>query len=148
MNATMLFTAFALAAPGLKDKPASAADLIGLWEHEQSFSNGRDQTQKRDAPLRYEFRKDGTYVIYQGDKELVRPRGFTFDPKAEPAKLDTQTSAGKSTGPSTTFAIYKIEGDRLTICKVHPGKARPTGFDAPDGSPNYIMTFRRVKAMD
>jgi uncharacterized protein (TIGR03067 family) len=144
MNAALFFTAIAIGAPALKDaKPA--ADIIGLWEHEQSISNGQDTAKKRDAPLRYEFRRDGTYVIYEGDKEMVGPREFRFDTKASPATLDTKTTKPKDGEATYSLAIYKVEGDRLTICKVMPGKPRPTEFETPSGSPNFIMIFRRVK---
>src|SRR5262249_37279253 len=128
----------------LKDAKPST-DLIGLWEHETSSSNGKDATQKRDAPLRYEFRKDGTYVILEGEKEMVAAREYRFDPKAKPATLDTKTTKAPDGEADYSLAIYKIEGDRLTICKVAPGKPRPTAFDASPASPNYIMIFRRVK---
>ena len=143
MGPTLLL-AISLAAPALKDvKPAT--DLIGLWEHEQSFSNGKDATSKRDDPLRYEFRKDGTYVVYEGDRELCGPREFRFDSSAKPATLDTKTTRSPEGPPTFSLAIYKIEGDHLTICKAAPGKARPTTFDTSPGSPNYMMIFRRVK---
>jgi len=139
-----LILALTLGAPALKDaKPAP--DLIGLWELEQSFSNGKDATKRRDAPLRYEFRKDGTYVIYEGDKEIVGPRDFQIDPKGNPATLDSNTTKSLGGEPAFSLAIYKIEGDQLTICKVMPGKARPTVFQTSPESPNYMMIFRRVK---
>src|SRR5262245_24709831 len=134
----MLILALTLGAPALKD-PKPATDLIGLWEHEQSFSNGKDATQKRGAPLLYEFRKDGTYVIYEGDKVMVGPREFRFDPKVKPATLDTKVTKSKDGEKTFSFAIYKIEDDQLTICKTMPGKNRPTEFDTAPGSPNYIM---------
>jgi uncharacterized protein (TIGR03067 family) len=139
-----LILAISLGAPALKD-PKPATDLFGLWEHEQSFSNGKDATQKRDAPLRYEFRKDGTYVIYEGEREIVGPRGFKFDAKVSPATLDTMSTKAPDGEPMSSLAIYKIESDQLTICKSRPGKARPTEFDTSPGSPNYMMIFRRVK---
>jgi len=141
---SMLILAMFLGAPALKDaKPAT--ELYGLWEHEQSQSGGKDATQKRSAPLRYEFRKDGTYVIYEGDKEIVGPRDFKFDPHARPATLDTKTSKSPDGEPVFSQAIYKIDSDRLTICKVTPGKPRPTEFVTSTGSANYMMTFRRLK---
>jgi uncharacterized protein (TIGR03067 family) len=140
----MIVLALTLGAPALKDaKPA--ADLIGLWEHEQSLSGGKDVAQKRSAPLRYEFRKDGTYVIYEGDKEIVGPRDFKFDPHATPATLDTRINKPSDGEPAFSLAIYKIEADRLTICKIMPGKPRPTEFETRSGSANYIMIFRRLK---
>jgi len=144
VNATILFTAVVLGAPALKD-PKPATDLIGFWEHEQSFSNGKDATQKRDPPLVYEFRKDGTFVIYEGDRVMVRPREFRFDPTVKPATLDTKVTISKDGEKTFSFAIYKIDGDQLTICKTMPGKDRPTEFETAPGSPNYIMIFRRVK---
>ena len=144
MTCGPLVIAFGLGAPALKDaKPAT--DLIGLWEHEQSLSGGKEATKKRDAPLRYEFRKDGTYVIYEGNREMVGPREFRVDSNAKPATLDTKTNKSKDGEAAFSFAIYKIEDDRLTICKTMPGKARPTEFDTSTGSPNYMMIFRRVK---
>jgi uncharacterized protein (TIGR03067 family) len=141
---SILVLALTIGAPALKDaKPA--ADLIGLWEHEQSLSGGKDAAQKRSSPLRYEFRKDGTYVIYEGDKEIVGPRDFKFDPHARPATLDTKISKSSDGEPAFSMAIYKIEDDRLTICKVMPGKPRPTEFATSTGSSNYMMIFRRLK---
>src|SRR5262245_15355975 len=139
-----LLLAISLAAPALKD-PKPATDLLGLWEYQQSFSNGKDAPSNRDAPLRYEFRKDGTYVISEGDKEIVGPREFHFDSKVSPATLDTQATKSPRGDWAYALAIYKIEGDQLTICKVMPGKPRPTAFETEPGSPNYMMIFRRVK---
>jgi uncharacterized protein (TIGR03067 family) len=143
MNPTLIL-ALTLGAPALKD-PKLAPDLIGLWELEQSISGGKEATKKRDAPLRYEFRKDGTYVIHEGNMEIVGPREFRFDPKVQPATLDTKTTKSPDGEAMFSLAIYKIVGDRLTICKTMPGKPRPTEFDTSPGSPNYMMIFRRVK---
>jgi uncharacterized protein (TIGR03067 family) len=146
MNAVLLGTAMVFGAPALKDKPKPDEGLIGLWELERTESGAAQPARKREGPLRYQFNKDGTYVIFEADKEIVGPRGFTFDTTAKPATLDTRVNQ-KDNG-QTVYAIYKIEGDLLTICKTPPGNGRPTDFATAAGSPNYIMHFRRVKAKD
>ncbi|HJZ93160.1 MAG TPA: TIGR03067 domain-containing protein [Gemmataceae bacterium] len=146
MHASVLVVALAFGAPALKDKPKPDEGLIGLWELERTESGAAQPDRKRDAPLRYQFNKDGTYVIFEGEKEIVGPRKFAFDANAKPATLDTRVNQ-KDNG-QTVYGIYKVEGDLLTICKTPPGKGRPTEFTTAPGSPNYIMYFRRVKTKD
>ena len=142
MNSTLLATVLTLAAPGPKEKPNPAEGLLGLWELERTESAKKEQPRQRDGPLRYRFNKDGTWDVLEGDKSVIGARPFKFDPKASPATVDL--GAGND-GREMAQGIYKIEGDKLTICKTPPRQGRPTEFTTPDGSPNYLMIFRRVK---
>lgn len=141
MYATLLIVAALVpAAPGIKGKPNPAEQLVGLWELERSEGAGNQK--KRDGKLYYRFNKDGTWDVLEGDKPVVGARPFKFDPKAGTATVDL--GAGND-GREMAQGIYKIEGDKLTICKRPPTKGRPTEFATPEGSPNYLMIFRRVK---
>jgi uncharacterized protein (TIGR03067 family) len=143
MYSTLLVTAFAVGAPTLKEKPNPAENLVGLWELESAEGGKQQQAKKREGPLRYRFDKD-TWVVLEGDKEVVGARQFTFDPKAKPATLDFKIEQG----PAEVLGIYKIEGDKLTICKSFPGETRPTTFGVQPGSRDYLMVFRRVKTKE
>ena len=145
MQTTLLFAALVVGAPAPKDKPNTAEELYGLWELERSESGVEVKARQREGPLRYKYNKDGTWVVLEGDKEVVGPRQFKMDTKASPATIDSNVSAP---GGEVVFGIYKIEGDKLTICKARPNQERPTEFAAPTGSTNYLMIFRRVKGKE
>jgi uncharacterized protein (TIGR03067 family) len=94
----------------------------------------------------------------QRDQKDGRSMSFTLDTGATPKGLDfTETVQGITVGKEmkrnqeTWFhpGIYKLEGDRLTVCYKH-GKhdrnaPRPTDFDAKEGSACLLMVLERVQ---
>jgi uncharacterized protein (TIGR03067 family) len=74
---------------------------------------------------------------------VAKPRGFQFDPTADPPALDYNAPPGPA-GP-TLLAVYKLDGDELTVCRAGTDQPRPTGFQAPAGSGLLVIKFRRVK---
>jgi uncharacterized protein (TIGR03067 family) len=146
MFSTLL--ALSVAAPAVKDKaPDPAAEIIGLWELERTDGGSGNAPKNRAAPLRYRFDKGGTYTVLEGDQELGPARAVKIDGAARLAALDFSVS--KDSSP-LVLGIFKIEGDKLTICKAYPGKERPTKFEGTTGTEDYhyLMVFRRVKAKD
>jgi uncharacterized protein (TIGR03067 family) len=134
----------AVGAPALKDKPA-APDLYGEWEFEAAEHNGKADRGAADGPYRYRFNRDGTWQVFQGGNEAADRRGFKIDPTVDPPALDFNTPPNPRDSPLVP-AIYRIEGDRLTICSAFPGKPRPTAFASPPGSEAYLKILRRVKS--
>jgi uncharacterized protein (TIGR03067 family) len=57
-----------------------------------------------------------------------------LDPAAKPLTADFLIDEGpEDTKGKTSKAIYKLDGDKLTICVSHPGKDRPKDFaEVPD----------------
>jgi uncharacterized protein (TIGR03067 family) len=66
---------------------------------------------------------------------------LTFDPRASPAAF-----AMRDHGASVLYlhGIYKVEGDRLTICYRMAAQARPTAFDGP-GQGRSTLVLTRVR---
>ena len=145
MLATLL--TLTLAAPGPKDKADPAKEIIGLWGLHHAEGGFRHPKEEREGPIRYRFDKDGTWTVLEGDKEVVAARPVKIDGLASPATLDLTVSKD---GARRTLGIFKVEGDRLTICKAYPGRDRPTKFEGRAGETDYhyLMVFRRLKSKD
>jgi len=141
----LLATAVAMGAPASKDK-APAPEIYGEWEFEAFIENGVESP-AATPPYRYRFNRDGTWQVFQGDKETAARRGFKFDPKADPSALDFNTQPAGTDSPIVR-AIYCLDRDSLTICSGGPDGVRPTAFEAGAGSKNHLIRLRRVKTKD
>jgi uncharacterized protein (TIGR03067 family) len=71
---------------------------------------------------------------------------ITVDPKKDPKTLDNLHESGDQKGKKQ-YGVYKLEGDKLTVCITAPGVAeadRPKDFTTKDTS-NVVFVFERVK---
>lgn len=143
MTPTILTLALAIGAPALKDKP-NPQDLHGEWEFDKPEAPG---TPGAGEFYRYRFNKDGTWQVFRGDKEMAPRRNFKFDPDARPPTIDFSTPPARDNSP-TLLGIYKIEGDRLTICSGYPADPRPGDFTTGPGGGRSVKLLRRVKPPD
>ncbi len=72
--------------------------------------------------------------------------GYTLDPSADPKEIETWAVRKSGTAVKPHHGIYKIEGDRLTICEnVFEDGRRPKEFSAEKGEPYLLDVYRRVK---
>jgi uncharacterized protein (TIGR03067 family) len=141
---SLLILAMVLSAPAPKDKDV-AQSIYGLWEIERPPDDANDRAQPRpDGPLRYQFNRDGTWVVLRGNKVAVEARWFRFDPNPDLPTLDFNTPPTPESSP-LALAVYKIDGDRLIICCAYPDEPRPIGLTAKKGTSEYVQRFRRVK---
>ena len=145
MFAWLMAGSMVVGAPALKGKPAPR-DLYGEWEIEAIEKAGQVEPVTA-PPVRYRFNRDGTYQCFRGGRELGQARGFQIDPKAHPPALDLNTQPADSSSP-LLLAIYRIDGDRLAICRAGPDRPRPAELAAPPGTDVHIAWFRRVKPKD
>jgi uncharacterized protein (TIGR03067 family) len=132
-------------APALKDKPAGP-DLYGEWEFQATEEEGKVFPVEAPA-TRFRFNRDGTYQVFRGGKEVAGRRAFRFDPKANPPTLDYLGPPAGPAGP-VLRCIYRVDGDRLTVCRAGPDQPRPTALAAPAGSGLLVVRMRRVKPKD
>src|SRR2546423_11835473 len=126
MTATVLFSlALGLGAPALKDKDVKQ-QLYGLWEMEETAEEVRVRgIERREGPYRYLFDRDGTWQVFQGEKEVAERRGFKFDARTDLPTIDFNTPPAPKHCP-VVLGVYKIEEDRLTICCSYPDRPRPS----------------------
>jgi uncharacterized protein (TIGR03067 family) len=142
MQASFAFgIALVLAAPGAKDAPKKEPpSIVGEWVAESGIRGGRPDNPPPGTTLR--FTKDGKVIIQEGNDGRAMEGTYTADSKKEPAEVDIVPPATEK-GP-TIQAIYKIEGDTLTMC-FSMGGDRPKTFDSAAGSETMLVTCKRVK---
>jgi len=125
----------AFAAPGPKDAPKRESSIVGEWE--LLTVNGQ-----KAAPGTYKFNSDGSGVARGSIANVVSPEfrwKYTTDEKANPFEIDMTGDDLHEKG------IFKIEGDRLTICFRVGSDRRPRKF-GEDGAMEEV--FERIKKKD
>jgi uncharacterized protein (TIGR03067 family) len=146
MSQILVALAVTLAAPGPKDAKKDQPGLVGEWALESATFDGRPIPDRKKSIA---FTKDGKFgTAATGPAGPVAAGGtYTHDPKKDPAELNiTEPAAGGGPG-RTSPAIYRIEGDTLTIC-AGVETDRLTTFDAPADSARVLMVLKRVAKKD
>jgi uncharacterized protein (TIGR03067 family) len=86
--------------------------------------------------------KDDTYTVTVGkdtDRGTAR-----LNPAAKPKEMDITGTDGPNKG-KTILAIYERDGDTLRVCYDLSGKGRPTEFKTREGTPLFLVTYKREK---
>src|SRR5690349_1833001 len=94
--------------PKPDDPKAEAEKLRGTWTFSRMERDGRDMTDQA-AGVEVVFRADG---FSSPGIETT----FTLDPSKSPRAMDITYKEGPAAG-QTIKAIYKLDGDTLTICR-------------------------------
>jgi uncharacterized protein (TIGR03067 family) len=138
--------ALAVGAPATKDKPPAAGSIEGSWAVESCLVGGQPDPGLAKAPIDRIEIGGGRWRVVRG---VDRPAGtaITLDPRKEPAELTFLVPAEGEEKAGSVPGIYKVEGDRLTVCYDMTGP-RPTTFESPAGSNVRLMVLTRVKKKD
>lgn len=113
--------------------------LEGTWEFESLEVDGRAMP----APVLTTSR-----ILIDGDRFRSETPGATYegvfniDVEAKPHGIDIEFVEGPEAG-NTNRGIFRLDGDRLTICLDMNGNARPEGFRTTSGSGHALETLRR-----
>ena len=142
------------AASGSARADNSAADegkkLQGEWRAVGVELRGKKLTED-DAEakaMRVVIQDDGVTFSPTAKPGRERKQTFKLDPGKTPKEIDLTALDGQEKG-TTAAAIYKLDGDRLTICLPYFAKdpsVRPTEFKADKGGDFMLLTLERVKA--
>jgi uncharacterized protein (TIGR03067 family) len=114
--------------------------LQGQWHTKELGRRGKT-VDVNDAKMTLEIKGNKWIFTGQEKGEIV-----AIDPKTDPLCLDIKSVEEGRKG-QVDEAIFKIDGDTLTIC-LHQGKEkqRPTRFETTPEQPDTILAvFERVK---
>jgi uncharacterized protein (TIGR03067 family) len=143
MNTSLVFgVALVVSAPALKDPPRNPRDIVGEWVVESVTVRGQERP---SSNLNYIFTKDGKWIIHRDDKETPNVnRVYKCNPRAFPPTLELIASSnGGAAGPRE--GIYKLDGDKLTMCVAASGNARPEKFESTADNGQTIYVLKRKK---
>jgi uncharacterized protein (TIGR03067 family) len=87
--------------------------------------------------------KDDKYTVTV-EKEATDEGTVKLMPSATPKAMDITGTKGPNKG-KTILAIYELKGDTLRVCYDLSGKKRPTEFKTKEGSPLFLVEYKRKK---
>src|SRR5262245_27871795 len=119
-------------------------DLEGRWKVVAGVQGGQEIAKEKLPRTTYVLHADGVVTAETPDGETMGT--LTVDSGKNPKTLDIVLESGEFKGKKQ-YAIYKLEGDRLTIVATPPGSAvadRPRDFGAKDSN-SKLLVFERLK---
>ncbi len=117
------------------------AALIGKWKVARYESEGKVASLEKFTSILTIEDGRGDFGLDGGEGKFT----YTIDPSRSPKHLDI-TFGGSMVNGAKALDIYKLDGDRLTICSVSlrdGGETRPAGFSS-EGKGNAVVEYRRV----
>jgi uncharacterized protein (TIGR03067 family) len=147
----LLFASIAIAAGEQTDKKTTVKKelkkLEGTWEVVSVESNGRKAAEGELTGLAYVFEANGKWKL-QKDGESQAEGTYTIDPTKKPPTIDYKIASSivEETKGKPSLGIYKLDGDKLTVCRTWPDNdQRPTEFAAAAESKCILTVFNRKK---
>lgn len=150
---SMLRINFALVVLAVPLLPAAGGDddvrkelkaLQGTWKTVGLEAGGKPLPKEAVLDFLFIVGADGKSIGKMGKVEYRA--NVSVDLKKDPKTIDNFHETGASKGKKQ-FGIYKLEGDRWTVCMTPPGAQesdRPKSFDTKD-SKCVVFIFERVK---
>jgi uncharacterized protein (TIGR03067 family) len=123
--------------------PAGKDALAGTWKLTSVEINGQPLSMEKlqEARLVVEGAK---YSLVLGETRLEMTHVLHVD-KA-PKEMELSIAEGPDKG-KVFPAIYKLEGDKLTVCRnITPGKERPTEFATKPDTGLMLVVWTRNKS--
>jgi uncharacterized protein (TIGR03067 family) len=136
----------AFAADDAKDEAVrkDLKSLTGTWKVSSREDNGEKVPADALKGMFVKVDGDGTATLTKEGKVIHKVKWINLDPTQTIKTADMEVIDGDDKG-KTLRAIYRIEGDRFTLCVAGSGKDRPTAFSGEVLSGNALMTYTRTK---
>jgi uncharacterized protein (TIGR03067 family) len=120
---------------------ADIAKWQGAWQATSMLSDGKSMSDEQLKKIK--LMVSGTDYHFQNGSFNERGR-YKFDVAKSPKQLDIIVGDGADKG-KVYQVIYKVDGDRLTICLEKANSRRPTEFTGAAGSGCVLEEWQRVK---
>jgi uncharacterized protein (TIGR03067 family) len=140
----VLATPSLLAADSGNDVRNELKALEGKWKTVAVEANGTAFPKDAIPDFAFIIAADGKATGQSPQEEYQAT--ITVDPKKNPKTIDNLHESGAQKGKKQ-YGIYKLEGDKLTVCMTRPGVAegdRPKDFGTKDAA-NVVFVFERLK---
>ena len=148
-------------------KKAESDKLQGKWKVVSRMGDEEEGEDVAAATAYYVIEGDTMKYVYKGtdgkEEEYSRKK-MTLMTDKDPKQVDLtyldennkpmkerktkKSFTGKrktSTWDMKDVAVYKVEGDKLTMAISFDEKNRPTGFTSAKGSSSYVLTLEKIK---
>lgn len=142
MTRLACLTLFAVAATATAaDKPDPKADLAALkgkWKVTATTFDGQPVPQPK-AGRALDF-DDKQFTAFDGDTSKGS-LGFTLDVTTTPKRIDLDRPGQDK----KAAGLYKLDGDKLTLCYAEWGAERPEKLESKAGGKTFLLELERVK---
>jgi len=134
----------AVGAPGKESPAKDPPSIVGEWVGEKAVAGGKEQPVPAGG-ITFTFTADGKMTVKEGARDKTDTGAYKTDAKKDPAEIDIIPPEDKK--EPTVLGIYKVDGDTLTLCfaRGKAGPARPSKFEAPEGTDAIVITLKRAK---
>jgi uncharacterized protein (TIGR03067 family) len=119
-----------------KPSPKDKESLQGTWDTVSGEIGGKLLKAEEIERQAYEFR--GNVFVLHVRGVVLGAVEFKLDPGKKPKQMDFLVGSN-----GVNPAIYKLDGDKLTICMDKPGGTRPKRFKTETGTDQKLYTFKK-----
>lgn len=133
-----------LLAAGDDDVRKELKALEGKWRAVALEAGGKALPKEAIPDFTYTIGADGKATGKMAKSEYTAT--MTVNPNKDPKTIDNVHVSGAQKGKKQ-YGVYKLEGDKLTVCMTPPGRAegdRPKDFNTK-GTANVLFVFERIK---
>jgi uncharacterized protein (TIGR03067 family) len=123
------------------DDAADLKALVGTWKIEKAELGGKDVLEHVKT-LDFRIEAGGKYTAKIGTE--TDNGSFTVDSAKTPKRMDITSTGGPNKG-KTIPALYKLDGDTLTVCYQMRGTDRPTAFESKPDTDLFLAVYKREK---
>jgi uncharacterized protein (TIGR03067 family) len=125
-----------------QDAKKALAELKGTWQ----LVNEVDAGTPFPADPKEVFIFNGESLVNKVDTKVTDEFTLKIDPTKTPKEIDLVPQKDPNKGVPAP-AIYKVEGNKLTICvNFTPGAKRPSNFESNNTNRNIILTMQKMDA--